>query len=124
MFIVLFRENPEGDLLHSWCSPVGWLDSGASPEGDTWSLCVLLSFRRAKLGREAVEYGASVPVTLPHGMDDGSTQNASSTPTTGILSLLKEGMSRPPVPPQSDHTVTALLMHHKAKASADKKYGC
>lgn len=44
-------------LLHCWYSPVGWPDSRASPERDTGSLCVLLSFRRAKLGRSAVEYG-------------------------------------------------------------------
>ena len=73
-FIVLFRANLEGDLFHSCCSPVGWPDNRASPERDTWNLCVLLSFRRAKLGRKAVEYGTSVPVTLPHGMGDGSTQ--------------------------------------------------
>lgn len=58
------------------CSTPGavLLAGRASPERDTWSLCVLLSFRRAKLGRKAVEYGTSVPVTLPFKMDDGSTQ--------------------------------------------------
>lgn len=120
----MFGDYPEEDLLYSWCSPVGWLDSRASPERDTWSLCVLLSFRRAKLGRKAVELWHKC--ACHSAFQDGwwMNSNASSTPATDIFSLCKKGMTWPLVPPWSDHTVTALLMHHKAKTSSDKKCGC
>lgn len=66
-------ERMQSYLLHCWYSPVGWPDSRASPERDTGSLCVLLSFRRAKLGRRAVEYGTWACCAASW-MDPGSTQ--------------------------------------------------
>lgn len=87
IFIVLFRENPEGGLPHSWCSPLGWPDSRASPERDAWSLLCAAEFQKSQTEQESS--GIWHKCACHSASWDGwqMNTNASSTPATGTLSL-------------------------------------
>lgn len=119
---VLSRENAElfAPLLVQSC----WLARQQSqPRKGHWEPVCTAEFQKSQAGQES---SGIWHVSLLRSFMDGSwiNSNASSTPAPGTCSLHKEQMSWPPVPPQSHCTVTALLMHHKAKASTDKTCGC
>lgn len=113
--IVLSRKNLEKGLVYSSSSPSGKLYSRVSPERDTQSLCVLLSFRRTQPGRKAVEYGTSVPVSLPHGMDAGPTPMLLGFQSWVYLLCAKRCLDLWLLPGQ-----TALLLCHKTKTSTQE----
>lgn len=120
--IVLFRKNLERALFYSSGSSSGCCTAQPAQKGIS-KACVLLSLRRAQLGKKAVQYVTSVPVSLLHGMDAGSTPTSLGFQSWAYLQtegMCKQRMSWPVAAPRSDCTCTLPQdqNHHKRDLAA------